>query len=468
MTHGLIKDLLFAVVALGLAGIWLALRLESQLKALAVVSVLQVFLPELRFFDGVLVLIALTCLQRTRTHHYVPAALLLIALGLWSAISLLWAPSPSGGRSDIAFFLLTGGTIALGYCAYEADVDFTAVIRTWVIAACLQTGLVLLFRFNHSAALHFLTSGVAKLVVNPGSLSTLLTTGHNNVLSPTKSGGLFLNANAGSVMSGVATVMSVYLAVRLRQGRWWLIAAVDAGAVVASGSKTGQILLPISLLIAWALWRNRPVARWVLPLTLMVVVSILILGAQPPAVSVNSLDARQFLWSQARAAISSSPFLGLGYGGWDLRESPYFPFVGSASYPPHNLFLNTWLASGIVGLALLLLFLWETWRVALRGPDRALGTATAVAFAWTVIHSMGDNTSIFGDSHTSVLLGLAVGYLAASYDWQVVISPADARIATDMQIRSEGAGSVAAVEHLEPRIRATRPKRVPPRGWPRP
>jgi O-antigen ligase len=121
------------------------------------------------------------------------------------------------------------------------------------------------------------------------------------------------------------------------------------------------------------------------------------------------------MWDFAMQMFREHLVLGLGHGGWS-QTVEQFAALGIGTLPPHNLFISMWAAAGmpgvlaLLGVALTVLVLLLGVVVRHVGTSLARTTAFALgAWAWVLIHGMGDNTTIYGESKTMILLALMLG-----------------------------------------------------------
>lgn len=264
--------LILGAVAVGaLVVATLAFRVRSRwlLAATLALGVVQLFGP----FGFTSVALLVTCtlfpvaFWRTRGIRGVPFVwgLLLGALAIWEAISVLWSEKLGSAGYAVIFSvaLLTVFLLALDVVRRDAGGGPMAVAAAapFVIVSGL---IVIAFRFIPHLEGQYLLSPVARLFSEPdviliseseinialdpirslgvfadvaqppgstGLLEGLFLnselTNFQNVLSPDKAGGVFLNGNTASLFFGVAACVSV-----------WALAATRGGgvaAVVASG-----------------------------------------------------------------------------------------------------------------------------------------------------------------------------------------------------------------------------------------
>jgi O-antigen ligase len=405
----------------------LTMRPADRIGVAAALAVPLLYVPHLPLPLGQLWLLMVGTVglldRRTRTHPS-PALVLVCALALITALSELW--SPAGGALQQALrFGLFGLALHLAQSTLTEGVgvlDRTLRLMTpWML---LQAGLVFLFRSAPAVEDRFLHSRAADLLLGPAA-DALFTTGQNNVLDPAKSGGLFVNANVASLFAGLCFFAVAVLRVRTGQTRHTVLLVVLWLSVFATGSKTGAALaiaLPVLafLVVRLRSWPSSPYflgfGLLTLPITLSVGDAVLRSVVPDYATrSTESLGTRTLLWSAAWDLFQQSPVYGLGFGGWQREIGAY---VGRDDYPPHNLLIDAWAKSGIVcaavTAALVLVVGARYLRLAFRDdldPDlRRLNAYGLAAWTWLVVHGMGDNTSVFGDLHSMLLVAVLLAY----------------------------------------------------------
>ncbi len=135
--------------------------------------------------------------------------------------------------------------------------------------------------------------------------------------------------------------------------------------------------------------------------------------------STESLASRAPMWEFAMRMFKEHLVLGLGFGGW-AQTIEQFAALGIETLPPHNLFIAAWASSGLPGVAGLL-FLAVTILVVLTaivvknvGTHLARTTAFALgAWWWVLIHGMGDNTAVYGEAKSMILLAMLLGLVTS-------------------------------------------------------
>jgi O-antigen ligase len=198
---------------------------------------------------------------------------------------------------------------------------------------------------------------------------------------------------------------------------------VALGGVWFTGSKSGRmfsIVLPLAALAAYFWPRLRPaLRRYLLIGAGVAVVSGGVLlgfsgGGFAAAVRV-AFGQRTEIWGYAAEAFAKSPVLGLGWGGWQKGFASYAAAHGiyNPNFPPHNILLAAWAATGLAGLALTILIFVLLLRLVVKafGRDALFVAWTGAAFVWVIVQAMGENTDVFGEIHLIPVLALLLCYL---------------------------------------------------------
>lgn len=398
-----------------------------RLVIAATLVIPQLYIPGLQFpvADGWLLLMAVVAVFDKRV--VMPRfAVVYLSFMLFIVYSLahLWSLYPF----DFGAIMLTVRVLLYGVLicyAYSVALSEPALLRTalkwstpWIL---LQAGLTCVFRFNTVLESSFLSSPLGQILVGP-SARDLFTISPNNVLDPEKSGGLFVNGNVASMFGGVAAFL-LFAAARQGWSKWYYgWAALAWASAIATGSKTGvslAIILPLLCLLLSQVTSAK--ARFMLP-PLVVAFSVLLfllpswLETTFPSFSdksVNAYGTRSGIWDAAFILFKDSPLLGLGYGGWAESTKGIAAVNG---FPPHNMVIAAWAVGGLCAAILLICLCASTvaWsmREMLRGVDPETRFAAACAlsgFLWIYIHSMGDNTTFYGEPRTMILVVLLFG-----------------------------------------------------------
>ncbi len=354
----------------------------------------------------------------------------LLGLICWSVVALVWSPDVVAGAVSIArlltFVILTHYAVRLARQEpgqLERAVDWLAPVML------VQAAAVLVFARRPDVETTYLTTGSADLLIGHQAVRGLFTTSPDNVLDPVRAAGLlFLNSNTASMFLGVAACC--YLAVGSWTGhrRHHVVAAALLLAVLGTGSKTGvalALLVPVAYVLASAMRRwGRAGAVALLagaaPVGVLLYARLPVWAPQYSRDSLATLRARSYVWDAAGELFAAHPVLGLGFGGWGDRIALFAGPSLPARYPPHNSLILAWSETGLVGMALVVLFVAAVSVMFLEAAGRCDRLADArvltlgwAAFTWAFMHSMGDATSFFGDVRNLPFLAVALGLLTA-------------------------------------------------------
>lgn len=362
-------------------------------------------------------------------------AILVLTVAQGAAIA--WSPDRMVGLLEVmrllsfAFLVLYARKVEREQAGALAG-PFTVVL-VWAVVNAV---LVWVFRLSPAIENTYLRSPASSLVASPNAMAAFFADGANNVTDPLKSGGFFINANVSSMFLGVATFCFLALGVGLRGRRRRLYGAgalVCWSATFATGSKTAAALaLLLPVLVRGVQVLGRPNAKWFLPqaagligLGFWLLPSLLEKYVPGYAEdSAASLESREPMWNFALTMFREHLVLGLGFGGW-AKTIEQFAALGLSTLPPHNLFISAWAASGLPGVAALLFLAITILVVLTAGVVRNVGThvARTTAFAlgawwWVLIHGMGDNTAVYGEGKSMILLAMLLGLVATRLDVQ--------------------------------------------------
>jgi putative inorganic carbon (hco3(-)) transporter len=311
-----------------------------------------------------------------RTPFTWPAALFLLA----GAISVLVAPS----RRD-----------ALGlYRAY-----FIEPIAFFFI-------LSMVLRESRRALLVPAGLGLATLVVGLANAAVVLRAiaQHRLDLAGTPPVVIYQTSNAVALflLPVIAVAASILAFGRERRERLvsavYLVLAVPAFLLTFS---RGGYLALLGVAVGLALASRR---RWQL-LTIALAVTVIFALIPPitiriahelnPADPNNTLVGRSYLWRATLQMMTHYPITGVGLSGFETRLGPYWnaTHIDRFIYP-HNLVLNFWSVTGILGLAAFIWILVVAFRVSWRGWKtggwRAIQFGVLLAMVGIVIHGLVD------------------------------------------------------------------------------
>jgi putative inorganic carbon (hco3(-)) transporter len=180
------------------------------------------------------------------------------------------------------------------------------------------------------------------------------------------------------------------------------IAALGAVAVLLSFSRGGYLALA-AVAIGLALSHRR---RWrllaggaVCAAALMVVPTIRhrVLTEIDLSNGHNTLVGRFHLWSVTLQMLRTKPIFGAGLSGFATAIGPYWNQTNIDRYTyPHNIVLNFWTETGLLGVAsfgaILVIALVMAWRVWTRGANdwRVVGLGVLLAIVAIIVHGLVD------------------------------------------------------------------------------
>ncbi|WP_131815159.1 O-antigen ligase family protein [Mycolicibacterium holsaticum] len=401
---------------------------RMRLIGVALLLVPQLYLPVVPTIAILWTLF--TCIAGAMAHGRSransPLVLLMALFVIVSTVSLLWA-LPSGMSEgagsllrDVVFLLWLREVIVTA----KDDPKLLDTIVVWTIpGVAVQSILTIVFRASPAVEERFLRSDLAELLVGPRA-DRLFSDMPNNVVFLFKSGGFYLNGNMASLFGGVAALL-LFVAARRTARRWlYVFAALSLVGAIFTGSKTAVVVAACCAIAILFLPHVQKV--WITLVGLAIVtLGLLTFSAMMAllervapdfyAASDFSYSGREPLWKGAAELFQESPFLGLGFGGW---EEQIGRFTHQTDMPPHNSLIAAWAHSGIAAATIALVFMITVIvfgvRVAAAQPticDRRTAVIALCAVSWAFIHGMADNTAVYGEQRSMILVALAIGYL---------------------------------------------------------
>lgn len=349
-------------------------------------------------------------------------------------LSIAWSVDPKLGATIIiywlSFLVIVSAAITISHATLVRQLNLTF----WL--GLVEVVLVIVFRWNPDLKVLFLQSDLATWFISNNVLDVLFTSAQNNVLSPSKSGGLFVNANVAAAY--MAIVAFSWLALRDKPNIGRRTRPISYIALVAyligillTGSKAASVMVGVfTIIYAWYVARlfpsSRKTIRHVLILAPFIITFTSIayityhLGATTSTFVEQSSDTfgtRLLIWNYGLHAFVSNPLLGQGFGGWQLGFDKYAMTNGlSSGYPPHNTLIYLWSQGSLIALILgawfairLIWFLTQWLRspsVRARTQDSAVFLAALLAFGWTFMQGMGSNFGLLGDQHMAPFLAV--------------------------------------------------------------
>jgi O-antigen ligase len=343
------------------------------------------FYPTTVLEDAVLVCLAAFAVEYVRRRaplswrspFLIPTALFIVA----GAISVATAPGLTAALGLYRAYLLE--PIAFAFVLVNAV--RTPARALWIVAGLFAGGAV---------------AGLANSAVVAWALAH-----HTYDVTQTPPVVIYLTANAVALYAGPLASLSGALALH-GAGITRLLGAVFLAMAVViitlSFSRGGYLALAI---VGFGLVLS---SRRRLPLLGLALVVAAVLALLPPVrtrvlietqnVYGNTIQSRLDLWSATLRLLRERPLLGAGLSGFHDRVGPYFTHVHTAAnfIDPHNLVLNFWVETGLLGLFSMAWILvaalvegWHGWRQGAPGwrPYELGGILAIVA---VIVHGMVD------------------------------------------------------------------------------
>ena len=337
-----------------------------------------------------------------RSPFALPTLLFIIA----GAVAIVAAPSRTAALGLYRAYLIE--PIAFGFV-------LTNVLRTTRRAGLVVAGL----------AVGACVAGLANSFV---VLSGLLNRTYDVALTPP----VVIYSTANAVALYVVPILAVAISLALygtRLERWAGALFVLAGLVITalSFSRGGYLALAAVVVVAVLLHRR----RWILlGLAVVLLAGIALI---PPIrhrivietqnVYGNTVQSRIDLWTAAIKLIEHRPIFGAGLSGFQQMSAPYYTHIHTAAnfIDPHNIILNFWVETGLLGLIAFAWIMvagfrvsWAGWRRgALQWRPYHLGVLLALVAV--VIHGMVDVPYFKND--LSLLFWTLIGVTWAGRQW---------------------------------------------------
>ncbi len=343
-------------------------------------------LPTTLLETGILVSIAAFVVESWRHHvvpewrtpYTVPAALFIVA-GL---IAIVVAPDRRAALGLYRAYILEPAAFF---------VVVSMAVRSWRQARWVLVGLA--------------TAGLIVSIPN-GFVVVQAIRHHTLNLAVTPPVVIYQTSNAVALflipLIAVAASMVVYTIDRMERRLALVFLVIALGAALLSFSRGGFLAMSV---IAVLLALSHPRRLWLVPGTLLVAAAI---SRVPPVASRigheinladpnNTLEARFRLWGATLRMLRDHPIFGTGLSGFRTSIDPYRNgvFTEDLIYP-HNIVLNFWTETGLLGLAAFAWLLVQAFRVAWTGWRagdgrwRPLQLGVLLALVGMVVHGLVD------------------------------------------------------------------------------
>jgi O-antigen ligase len=223
---------------------------------------------------------------------------------------------------------------------------------------------------------------------------------HYGLLSPLESssetfGSYFIARNAAGGF--LAMLFCLGVACYLCKSSWFLLSMLALNAAMLLSTYSRGSVLGVLAVLPYVIFGRR---RWML-LSMIVIVIVISVGVAAyeikpsvdyfgfpfgignPDEKANNLDIRyEWLWPRALVYFSHSPIFGLGFGSFDDHIGRVIDYFGILGQPlevtvvhsdshAHNSYLNILAELGVVGLVLMMRFMWQLIAWASDGATRA-------------------------------------------------------------------------------------------------
>lgn len=339
-----------------------------------------------------------------RTPLTLPAALFLIAGG----IAVLASPDRRAGLGLYRAYLVE----PIGFFIVASS-----VIRTWRAVRLTLAGLAL--------------AGIAVSV--PNATVVLRALGHHSlnvaVAPPVV---IYQTANAVALfvipLLAVAASLLLYSLDRLLRIGSFIFLVVGLIASLLSFSRGGYLAL---LVIGVLLTLSHPRRAWLTPAT---VLGAVLVSRVPPVASRishevnlsdpnNSFVERTRLWGATLRMLRDHPLFGGGLSGFKRSVAPYRNGIYTEDLIyPHNLVLNFWSETGLLGLAAFIWVFVQAVRVAWRGWRSSSGywgpihLGVLLALAGILVHGLVDVPYLKNDLSLEFWVLLALSFAGTLWE----------------------------------------------------
>ena len=411
----LLSAIVFAVVAIAAA--WIARRRSWSAPAMIVASApfawyhqlgpTEITISKSAFVGAVIGIVWTLAADRDRRARAIVAlrgsrALLpLVALALWSALSVFWAGTPDDAVRDALKWVWYAGVFALTAVSIEEPADGMKVLVAMFVTAAV-VALDGLWQNATSAPAGFVAPGgavvgrIAGTLEGPNQFGAYLV----SAICPLLAVALFarLSGAATAAVSLLLGLLGADLVFTYSRGALWSCAvAVSAIAIAYVRSRRAGSPLPLAV----------PAAFVVGVVLIFVPVAHSAVGLSgwehellTPTASdtVDSAQRRVQLWTCAVELFAHHPVAGVGAGNFaDSKEACGSALAGAEHFNANEWYLETAADLGTVGVAVLAAFLFallSAGRVAQVWRDPVALGAYAVLIAF-VLHGFVDDVMAY-------------------------------------------------------------------------
>lgn len=370
--------------------------------------------------------------------------LFLVMVVIFQVLSFSWSVDLKLGlRSVLGIVLFLIVVMSVYEITRKYPERVLYVFLLYFVFVLSQAFLVIYFYFNPSTEWVFIKSELAKVFINPNTISAIFDGSEPHAFGIGSPGGFFVNRNVGAAFLGINALISYGFSKAYSIGWLKVITLILMVGVVFSGSKAGLILIIFLALLALIMSKHIDQfltlkrAMFVLFVISIFCFILLILWNEVFQSNfinntVKTTDSRILIWSFGLGEFFKHPIAGLGFGGWQEGFSKYAVENGiREGFPPHNTFIDLWAQSGIFSVIFALLFMLSILKhgfnliMAQNNELLGIGIAVLAAFLWVFIHGMGTNFGLVGELHMEIILAALLGYSLARLELNTMQSTSD-------------------------------------------
>lgn len=266
----------------------------------------------------------------------------LVAFVTWLGLSVVWAPEPGEGVSHWMRYALNAAVVPIVFTAIRSKDDLKTVVGAFVVGA------------GFTAVMALITPPDPELMDNVARITS--TIGDPNELAATLAAGFMLSVAMSRAQSRGTVARFAFVS----------IGVICVIASILTVSRGGVIALTAALLFSPLLARKKLQTAGIVATALVLIAGFILVLA--PSGTVERLtdrdggSGRTDIWKVATRIIEDRPISGVGVGNFPNASVSYVITPGAVdsktliSQPSvaHNMYLEIWAESGIIGLLLFL------------------------------------------------------------------------------------------------------------------
>lgn len=353
----------------------------------------------------------------------------LVCLILLSTASLSWSSDLSMGLREIIYIFVFILIFSAAYTIAKENKDFFySVISFFILLSAFHAALIILFRLSPDLESAFVLSNYSRIFLGNNLLDAIMDDGvRNNFYDPVKAGGFFVNANIAASYLGASSALA-YVLYKNKENKLQLFLFIFLlVTVLFTGSKAGVLfifLFPLFVFYGFSRFsKNSKLNLLIIILFSLLIFNLVFLFFNSELQdsdflkeSVNTSSIRVLIWNFAIEKFIESPFMGLGFGGWQDGFISYAVQNDIAEFPPHNTLIYAWSKSGILAMLVSVYFIWRVLFFSISlikshvSELRNIGVGLSVLSCWLFLHGMGENFGLIGEQHQTVVFAALLGF----------------------------------------------------------